>query len=96
MRTFDNNELRKRVDEVLYYIWDPIGVSDQPFACAEYEDYVSGVLQLVNDNDDPAPVSAHLADIVDINMALISNRQRGDAVAALLLQHKNAIKEGCA
>jgi hypothetical protein len=46
MRTFDNDELRRRVDEVLYYIWDPIGVSDQPYARGEYEGYVPKVLQL--------------------------------------------------
>lgn len=47
MRTFDDRELSRRVDEVLYYIWDPIGVSEEPFARAEYESYVPKVLELV-------------------------------------------------
>ncbi len=28
-------ELEKRIDEVLYYVWDPIEVSDEPCARAE-------------------------------------------------------------
>jgi len=33
-------ELKNRNDEVLYYIWDPIGVSDEPCARIEYTAYV--------------------------------------------------------
>ena len=96
MRTFDNDELRRRVDEVLYYVWDPIGVSDSPYARGEYESYVPKVLQLVTDNDDIEPISAHLADIIRTRMALTPNKQGCDDAATLLLQHKSAIKDGCA
>jgi hypothetical protein len=96
MRTFDNDELRRRVDEVLYYVWDPIGVSEAPFARGEYEGYVPKVLQLVVDNDDIEPISAHLADIIRTSMGLSPNIPRCDDTATILLQHKRAIKEGCA
>jgi hypothetical protein len=96
MRTFDNDELRRRVDEVLYYVWDPISVADQPYARAEYEDYVSKVLQLVNENDISTPISTYLIDIVKTKMGLSPNEQKCGEVAILLLEHKNAIKEGCA
>jgi hypothetical protein len=96
MRTFNNDELRKRVDEVLYYVWDPIGVSLAPFARGEYEDYVPKVLQLVVEHDDMEPISVHLVDIIKTNMSLSPNKQHCDDVATLLLLHKRAIKEGCA
>lgn len=96
MRKFDDRELRRRVDEVLYYIWDPIGVFDQPFARAEYEDYVPKVLQLVEHNDSIQPISKHLASIVRANMSSSPDKTQCDYTAKILLEHKQAIKEGCA
>ena len=53
-------ELRRRVDEVLFYIWDPIGVSNEPCARGEYTGYVAPVLgRLLGDNAE-ASVSAYL------------------------------------
>ena len=96
MRTFDNYELQRRVDEVLFYVWDPIGISDQPYARAEYEDYIPQILKLLNENDAPEPISTYLADIIKNNMELSPNKSKCDEVALPLLEHKNAIKDGCA
>ena len=96
MRRFDNRELCRRVDEVLYYVWDPIGVSDQPYARAEYESYVPNVLQLVEENDSIEPISEHLASIVRANMGFSPDTKQCDHTAEILLKHKEAIKEGCA
>lgn len=96
MRVFDKNELRRRVDEVLFYIWDPVGVSPEPYARGEYETYVSKVLNLVEQNDDIGAISLYLAEIVKNRMELSPNKEQCDHVATLLLKHKQAIKEGCA
>jgi hypothetical protein len=96
MRTFGEDELGRRVDEVLYYVWDPIGVNEQPCARGEYENYVKGVLQTLMDNNEAEPISAHLAAIVRNSMGLPPNIQNCDAVAGLLLQHKYAVKNGLA
>ena len=96
MRVFDKNELRRRVDEVLFYIWDPIGVSPEPCARMEYESYVSKVLGLVEQNDDIGIISSHLADIVKNLMGLFPNQEQCDHAATLLLEHKRAVKEGLA
>jgi hypothetical protein len=96
MRTFDNRELQRRVDEVLYYVWDPIGVSDAPCARGEYDSYVPQVLKLVLENDKVKPISEYLADIVTTQMNSTPDRKRCDYAAELLLEHKRAIKEGLA
>jgi len=96
MRQFDDKELSRRVDEVLYYVWDPIGVSDEPYARGEYQSYVPKVCQLVEQNDDIAPISSYLADIERDQMGLSPNKKQCDYTAELLLMHKQAIKEGCA
>ena len=92
MRKSDNRELQRRVDEVLYYVWDPIGVSDEPYARTEYESYVLKVLQLVEENDDIRPVSTHLAKIVRNEMGLSPDRKQCDYTAEILLKHKRAIQ----
>lgn len=95
-RTSNPDEFRRRVDEVLYYVWDPIGVADEPFARAEYESYVPKVLELLVSQDDPAPISVYLADIMQTRMSLSPNLPLCDQIASLLLEHKRAITEGCA
>jgi hypothetical protein len=32
IKVFDKDELRRRVSEVLYYVWDLIGISHEPCA----------------------------------------------------------------
>ena len=96
MREFDNMELSRRVDEALFYVWDPIGVADEPCARGEYESYVRKVCQLVEQNDDVVPISSYLSDIVRDRMGLSPNKKQCDYTAELLLKHKQAIKEGCA
>jgi len=94
MKVFNNDELRSRVDEVLYYVWDPIGVSNEPCARGEYRSYVPAVLKLVEQNDTVDPISLYLTEIITKKMGLNSNKKECDKVAQLLLEHKRAIKEG--
>ena len=96
MRTFDNGELQRRVDEVLFYVWDPIGVADEPCARSEYESYVPKVLQLVQDNDSIQPIAVYLDSVVTSRMGLSANRKHCEKVAELLLRHKDAINKGLA
>jgi hypothetical protein len=96
MRQFDNNELSKRVDEVLFYVWDPIGVQPEPCARGEYWNYIEDVRKLVDENDDIAPISAYLATVASDMMGLTPNRKHCDEVAELLLEHKRAVKDGLA
>ncbi len=96
MRNFDKNELRKRVDEVLFYVWDPIGVAEEPFARAEYEEYVPRVLELLNAND-TAGIANYLAETELTTMGLSrADTEKCQRVAELLLVHKEAIEEGYA
>jgi hypothetical protein len=96
MRTFDSNELHRRVDEVLFYVWDPIGVSPEPCARAEYENYVLEVLAKLEETSNAVSISKHLAAIVRNNMGLPPDTHRCDAVAELLLEHKRAVEQGLA
>jgi hypothetical protein len=43
----DDARLYRLCDEALYYVWDPIGVSDSPQARDEYDSYLPRVFRLV-------------------------------------------------
>jgi hypothetical protein len=45
-------ELYQRIDEVLHYLWDPLGVARDPFARDEYTHYVPDVFTALLDNAD--------------------------------------------
>ena len=96
MVEFASDELLRRVDEVLFYAWDPIGVSDDPSARHEYRSYVPAVLALVQRDVAVEEISAHLKDIVSSKMGLIPDDSRCDQAATLLIRHKQAIEDGCA
>ena len=42
-------ELYRATDEVLHYIWDPIGVSHEPYARDEYWGYLPQVFKMLID-----------------------------------------------
>ena len=95
MERFAKNELEKRVDEVLYYVWDPIGINDEPYARGEYRSYVTSVLGHVN-NKQAEEISELLCKIEKESMGITPNKDNSLVVANLLIQHKAAIDEGCA
>jgi len=45
-------ELLQRVDEVLYYLWDPLGVAREPQSRQEYAAFVSDIFAALLDDAD--------------------------------------------
>lgn len=86
-------ELERRIDEVLYYVWDPIGVSDEPCARAEYSSYTMTILKYVL-SEDLQKIAHHLKRIELDSMGLTSNSERNLMVANRLLEYKSAVEEG--
>lgn len=95
MQKFKPNELEKRVDEVLYYVWDPIGVSSEPYARDEYRGYVGNILNMVQTEKSEELIAQHLCEIESQNMGIAPNKSKAFETAEILKQHKEAIDEGC-
>ena len=86
-------ELNQRIDEVLYYEWDPIGVSDEPCARAEYSSYTMTILKYVL-TEDLNQITNQLSKIETDSMGLTSDKDRNLKVAQRLLDYKYAVEEG--
>ena len=93
MDRFKPDELECRVDEVLYYKWDPIGINHYVTARAEYRSYVSSILQTLMDGD-LVQLTEQLQYIERNNMGLVVEESNAKKIAELLLSHKEAIRNG--
>ncbi|MFI2549769.1 hypothetical protein, partial [Streptomyces rochei] len=53
-------EFYRRVDEVLYYVWDPIGVSSCPATRDEYQRYLPTVFAMLQEGSAASQIAAFL------------------------------------
>ncbi|MEY8848565.1 hypothetical protein AB9K26_07105 [Psychroserpens sp. XS_ASV72] len=93
MNSHKTQELAQRIDEVLYYLWDPIGVSDIPGARGEYSSYVKTILKYTIE-EDVHKISSQLGKIETTAMGLLLNKTKNIEVAERLVEYKNAIEQG--
>jgi hypothetical protein len=84
-------ELLMRVNEVLHYMWDPIGVCGEPNARDEYDSYVPGVCSLLNNGATAEKIAAHLDEIATERMGLRSNMSHCRATAQKLLDWRTTL-----
>ncbi len=86
-------ELNQRIDEVLYYKWDPIGVSDEPCARAEYSSYTMTILKYVL-KEDLNQIANQLSKIETDSMGINSDKEKNLKIAQKLLDYKYAVEKG--
>ena len=86
-------KLYKRIDEILFYKWDPIGISDADWSRDEYQSYLPQVFQLALNHDDPEPIAEYLDDIIVKQMGLASGIEHDLKIAKLILEIKDRYLE---
>ncbi|CAE6824571.1 hypothetical protein [Paraburkholderia haematera] len=84
-------ELYRRVDEVLYYVWDPIGIAQSPVARDEYQGYLPKVFAMLQEGADASSVAGYLDTVATERMGLQENGEHSKHVAELLLDWKTMI-----
>ena len=85
--------LLTRIDEVLHYLWDPIGISDIPEARDEYRSYAGNVFSLIKRGSDEDEIAALLRKIriERMGVAHLSGRATEVEVAEILMNWKETI-----
>jgi hypothetical protein len=74
------------VDEVLHYLWDPIGVAGAPETRDEYQGYVGPVLAMLQSGASESELSTYLSRVADEDMGLASERALADQAASALIK----------
>lgn len=86
----DQLELYERIDEILFYKWDPIGVSDSDWARDEYQSYLPRVFAYAMESDSPEPIAKYLGVASTENMGLSAAPEHDMNVAQIIIE----VKEG--
>ena len=84
-------ELHQRTDEVLHYLWDPIGAAGVPSARDEYDSYLPRVLSLLKQGASDLELAGYLITVEEEQMGLRPNLARASEVAEILLAHREWI-----
>jgi len=83
--------LYERCDEILFRVWDPVGIADFPEARDEYYSYLPQVWRMVRDGAPADEVVRYLESIVTERMGLQSNEQASRAAVDALSQARAEI-----
>ncbi len=86
-----NQILYQRIDEIIHYLWDPIGISDFPAARDEYKSYLPQIFQLVNSTNDTKKI-AHFLEKIANKMSVCSNKKKNHQIAKVMIAWKNYTK----
>jgi hypothetical protein len=88
--------LYQRCDEVLHYVWDPIGISGIPVARDEYASYLPAIFDLVRTQADEAQIASYLLDVEAQWMGLSPDAERANEIAGILTNWRDWIWENIA
>ena len=81
----------KMADEILYYIWDPIGVSGDPGTRDEYDSYLPKIYGLIEENKIDEAIE-YLDTIVVEKMGLEKDSIKSKSIVELLIDWKEEIR----
>ena len=84
-------ELFTHTDEVLHYLWDPIGVSDSAYARDEYDTHSLQVFKKLIQNNPKEEIIDYLVLTESDSFGLQENRKKAKHIAEVLIDYKKKI-----
>lgn len=87
----DQFALYKRIDEILWFDWDPIGINAIDAARDEYYSYLFPLMNMVLDGTNREQVATYLYECETVNMGMVGNKSHCEYVAGLICEAKDKI-----
>ncbi len=90
----DQLKLYRRIDEILFYIWDPIGISRSDWARDEYQAYLPKVFGMIMEKRPTSDIVDYLVKIEADHMGLDRKpgiEKRTEEVAILLQEVRESL-----
>ena len=84
-------ELYRRTDEILHFVWDPVGIAGEAAARDEYDSYVPQVFSLLERGADEQAIADFLLDIEREWTG--KGPAKSTEVARMLIEHREWIAE---
>lgn len=88
-----DKELYRRIDEILYYQWDPIGVSDVVWSRDEYQNYLPTVFKLVLEKSNKEEIEDYLSKVVTDQMGLRSDKKHNMKIVDMFFDLRDCIED---
>ncbi len=85
-------ELYQRVEEVVHYLWDPIGVCNIPQVRDEYHSYMTAIFSRVQAGNIEG-ILEYMKWAASDNMGLIFDAVKAEEAAKVMLEWKSYINE---
>lgn len=82
-------KLYRHIDEILFYLWDPIGVKDCPAARTEYQSYLPKVFDMLISERKAREIAEYLVKVETSSMGLGANPHQAFNVALTLIEAKD-------
>jgi len=86
-----DKELIIRVDEILHYLWDPIGISNEPSARDEYTSYVPQIFSMLKSNMGVKDIAEKLDGFAHNEAGVDAKRMNNDTIAEILIDYHEHI-----
>lgn len=77
--------LYKKIDDLLWTSWDPIGVNDTNATRNEYQSYTRYIFKLKTEGADKIKISNHLYQLETVSIGLSGDKTRCDKIALEIL-----------
>ncbi|MBK6660248.1 MAG: hypothetical protein IPG43_19845 [Proteobacteria bacterium] len=87
-----DDELARRTDEVLHYVWDPAGVSNSPVARNDYDAFLPAVLTLLRDGKSADAIAEHLDALEENEFGLEADMEMTGHVADILVEWRELLR----
>ena len=84
-------KLYNKIDEILFYEWDPIGISDGDLARDEYHSYLPRVFSLALQNEQPESIAEYLGTVTTESMGMSLTKEHDMNIAKKILEMKKSI-----
>lgn len=84
-------ELARRTDEVLHYVWDPAGVSNSPVARHDYDDFLPAIVALLRDGKSADAIATHLDALEENEFGLEADTEMTGHVADILVEWRELL-----
>ena len=86
------HQLRQRVDEILFYKWDPLEFSDSNLPRDEYANYLEQVFILAVNEHSAKPLAEHLSTLTVNAFGLSENMKHNTKIAELIYSIVNELE----
>jgi hypothetical protein len=88
--------LRQICSEVLFYVWDPIGVRLSAAARDEYDPYADKVAEYLAEGQNAKKIADYLAKVRTTSIGLDPAPKQDMMVAELLIDWRESLQDGIA